>query len=143
MRTFQLFPPAILPPGFCYPAALCALARDGEPRNIFPWAFLDAATEIGELAYLMRCHDGRNLVPFASVSDERKDIACFDADDLSGDPPVRMLFATDRGPRHAFSSFSAWQAAAVEDAARWRLGRLKGLRQAGTKWDGKNTRGTR
>lgn len=110
----------MLPLGFRYPDALVAIAAGARYPDIFPWVFVDAKSDIGKLAYLVRHHDGRNLIPFASVTDARKNIACFDGDDTSGDPPVQMLVTSERGKGPAFASFVQWQTAAAGGAARWR-----------------------
>ena len=106
-----------LPKGFQYPDQLTPASEDTE---LYPWVFIDPASAVGQLAWKVRRSDGRNLVPFASVEEDRKDIACFDGDDLSGNPAVLILVVDGSGRQYSFSDFSAWKCAAEEDAAAWR-----------------------
>ncbi len=119
MHSPHLYDPALLPALFRYPAGLLALVRSPARLWLAPWTLIDARSEVGRLAWLLRCDAGRNLVPFASVIDARRDIACFDGNDASGDPAVEMLCTPAERPTHAFESFDAWHAAALRDAARW------------------------
>lgn len=119
--VFRLFEPAALPAGFRYPAALVKLAAGPGRVDMFPWSFINAQSDIGKLTYLVRDHDGRNLVPFASVADDRKDIVCFDGNDGSGDPAVHTLIVEGQSDPCSFASFARWYAVALNDALQWRL----------------------
>jgi len=118
MSVFQLYSLAALPRGFRYPGKLERFAKTGEYPAIYPWWFVDAASEAGTLFYSNRQHDGRNLVPFAKVDDGRDDIACFDGDDLSGNPEVIMLILDNSGRGYSFRDFDEWLTAAMKDANR-------------------------
>jgi hypothetical protein len=115
----RLFDASMRSPGFRYPDALIRLAAGAPQRSLLPWSFVDADSEIGRLARLIGRQGERDLIPFASVADARKDIACFDGNDRSGDPPVHLLACAKADPH--YHDFAHWQEAAVEDARRWRL----------------------
>eukprot|EP01012_Entosiphon_sulcatum_P065188 TRINITY_DN94068_c0_g1_i1.p2 TRINITY_DN94068_c0_g1~~TRINITY_DN94068_c0_g1_i1.p2 ORF type:complete len:120 (+),score=10.51 TRINITY_DN94068_c0_g1_i1:186-545(+) len=116
MTAFRLYSSSELPPDFQYPAELKRFAQTGEYPAIYPWWFVDGASEAGELFYSTRQFDGRNLIPFAKVDDGRNDIACFDGDDASGNPEVLMLILDDSGRGYGFRDFDDWLAAAMKDA---------------------------
>jgi len=116
MPAFRLYSPDVLPLGFRYPAMLERFANTGLHPAIYPWWFVDAASEAGALFFDSRQHDGRNLIPFAKVDDGRGDIACFDGGDSSGNPEVLMLILDDSGRGYSFRDFDAWLAAAIRDA---------------------------
>jgi hypothetical protein len=118
MSKFQLYTKDLLPPGFEYPNKLREFAASGQYPAIAPWWFVDANSKAGELFYSIRYHDGRNLVPFAKVDDGRGDIACFDGDDSSGNPPVLMLVLDESGRSYSYAGFDQWLQAALQDAAR-------------------------
>jgi hypothetical protein len=103
---------------FPSPEQLCRLAASGEYPEIYPWWFIDADSDAGRLAWSVRQHDGRNLVPFAKVDDGRGDVACFDAD--RDDAAVHMLVLDESGRRYSYPSFAAWLRAAQADAAKYR-----------------------
>lgn len=117
--SFRLYEAKQLPRAFRYPDALVSFAAGGEHPEIFPWVFIDAPSAVGKLAYEVRKQDDRDLVPFASVEDDRKDIACFDARDSTGSGPVLMLVVDGSGRSYSYGSFGEWLATAQEDAARW------------------------
>lgn len=117
--TFSTYAQQKLPGGFKYPPRLLKFAAGEEVAELFPWVFIEANGQVGALAYEVRNADGRNLVPFASVEDDRKDIACFDGNDTSGDPPVLMLVLDDSGRSYSYANFEEWLKAAQEDAQRW------------------------
>jgi hypothetical protein len=116
MSQFELYAADQLPPGFSYPQEIRDFAATGEHPDFGPWWFIDANSKAGKLAYSVRQHDGRNLIPFAKVDDGRGDVACFDGDDKSGDPKVHMLVLDDSGRSYSFANFSAWKVAALKDA---------------------------
>lgn len=115
---FRLYSPTMLPRAFRYPYKLQKFAQTGDYPALYPWWFVDAATEAGELFYETRRHDGRNLVPFAKVDDGRGDIACFDGDDETGNPEVLMLILDGSGRHYRYRDFEAWLSAALTDANR-------------------------
>ena len=117
MSKFELYAGEQLPPGFVYPGEIREFAATGEYPNLGPWWFIDANSKAGKLAYSLRQHDRRNLIPFAKVDDGRGDVACFDGDDKSGGPKVLMLVLDDPGRNYFFSNFAEWIAAALRDAA--------------------------
>jgi len=107
MKPFSLYGRDDLPAGFRYPESIVLFAEGAECPDIAPWWFVDASSEAGRLFHSIRRHDGRNLVPFAKGDDD-DDIACFDGDDLSGDPEVLMLVLDASGRHYSFASFKAW-----------------------------------
>jgi hypothetical protein len=111
---FSVYPLGILPAGFTYPAVFLEIAASLATNSFYPWWFVDADSEAGRLFWKTRNSDGRNLIPFAKT-DELDDIACFDGDDVSGDPRVLMITSThDRC--YSFSSFSEWLRIAQRDS---------------------------
>lgn len=119
-KPFHLYPTEKLPPGFRYPDSLLRIATTGEYPDIYPWWFVDANSRAGELFYSTRQSDGRNLIPFAKVDDDRDDIACFDGDDATGNPRVLMLVPEDSDRSYSYVDFNDWLRAAEEDAERSR-----------------------
>ncbi len=119
-KPFQLYSNAQLPIGFKYPVGLLELTAGSEQLDIYPWLFIDAPSKVGELSYAVRQTDGRNLIPFASVEDDRKDIACFDGNDTTGNPAVLMLILDDSGRSYSYIDFADWLRVAQTDAERWR-----------------------
>lgn len=117
MNTFQVYRADQLPSGFAYPEKFLCIARSGAYPPIYPWWFVDAVSEAGELFFSNRQHDGRNLIPFAKVDDGRDDIACFDGDDQSGNPNVLMLILDESGRAYSFKDFDEWMNAALADAS--------------------------
>ncbi|WP_200872565.1 hypothetical protein [Cupriavidus sp. SK-4] len=91
MPKFNLYTSELLPEGFRYAPELSEMAATGDYYPVGQWWFIDASSKAGRLAYSVRNHDGRNLIPFAKVDDGRGDVACFDGNDHSGDPVVLML----------------------------------------------------
>lgn len=116
--TFSPYAPDVLPTAFRYPTAYSQLSKAGGLPNLGPWWFIDANSKAGELAWSVRNHDGRNLVPFAKVDDGRDDVACFDGDDSSGNPAVLMLVLDESGRIYSYPDFATWMGAAVVDARR-------------------------
>lgn len=117
MAKFELYTGKQLPPEFVYPDEIQDFAETGEYPNFGPWWFIDANSKAGKLAYSVRQHDGRNLIPFAKVDDGRGDVACFDGDDKTGEPKVLMLVLDDSGRSYSFANFAEWKAAALKDTA--------------------------
>ena len=118
LKPFCLYPIENLPSSFRYPDELVHIAKTGSYPPIYPWWFVDADSETGRLFYEIRQSSQRNLVPFAKVDDDRDAIACFDGDNLNGNPGVFLLVSDEDWDRlQSFADFNSWLAAAVEDAA--------------------------
>lgn len=113
---FDVFENKLLPSEFRYPFEYLKLSKGSADLDIYPWWFIDANTKAGELSYKVRGFDGRNLIPFAKVDDGRNNIACFDGDDLSGNPKVHMLIIDGDVESYSFSDFSGWLEQAKRDA---------------------------
>jgi hypothetical protein len=111
-RSLSLYPEEILPNGFKYPARFVEMVKHKVLPDIYPWWFVDANSETGKGFYSRRKRDGRNLVPFAKVDADLNDIACFDGDDVSGNPAVLMLVLDESGRSYSFPDFDAWLSAA-------------------------------
>jgi hypothetical protein len=101
----------MLPNGFRYPGDLTDIAAGKQHVREGHWWFIDANSEAGELAYSIRAHDGRNLVPFAKVDDDPGDVACFDGNDCTGDPAVLMLVLDDSSRSYSYRNFKEWMKA--------------------------------
>ena len=107
-----------LPSGFSFPKsfelALSTVSRD----EIFPWWFVASEPEKAKLFFDIINIDMKSsklLVPFAKIDDESGDVACFDGDDLGGNP--RVYFSTgpeqthegvDWESRYYLKDFDAW-----------------------------------
>ena len=115
MSAFAPYPAATLPNGFRYPPEIAHFVDPETAAQLYPWWFLDADSEAGELFWSIRTHDGRNLVPFAKVDDGRGDVACFNGDDHSGNPAVLMQVLDDSGRTYSFENFAAWLVAAKSE----------------------------
>lgn len=111
-NPFHLYSIDELPCGFRYPDGLLQIAATGEHPEIYPWWFVDANSKAGRLFYSTRQSDGRNLIPFAKVDDDRDDIACFDGDDTTGNPAVLMLVPEDSDRSYSYADFDDWLRAA-------------------------------
>jgi hypothetical protein len=116
-KKFKPYPSDKLPDGFVYPKKYLEFSEGGDYPSLYPWWFVDADSEAGTLFYSIRNRDGRNLIPFAKVDDDRGDIACFDGDDTSGDPSVLMQVNDDSGRSYSFENFDDWLLAAKKDAS--------------------------
>jgi len=114
MPGFDLYPPAMLPDGFRYPKGLTDIAAGKQHVPYGYWWFIDANSKAGRLAYSIRGHDGRNLVPFAKVDDGRGDVACFDGNDCTGEPAVLMLVLDDSGRSYSYRNFEEWMKAELD-----------------------------
>ena len=111
-----MFDDCELPSRFCFPKSyVCALA-DVNCDEICPWWFV--AKEPDKAKFFFQTINGfmqspKTLVPFAK-DDETGDIACFDGDDASGDPPVYFvtdepsLSDVDWDVRFRVKNFEAW-----------------------------------
>lgn len=117
MPAFAPYPAASLPDGFRYPQQIAQFANAEASAHLYPWWFVDAASDAGRLFWSVRKHDGRNLIPFAKVDDGRNDVACFDGDDRSGDPAVLMLVLDGSGRSYRYENFAEWLAAVKSDVA--------------------------
>jgi hypothetical protein len=121
-KPFDLYPSELLPSGFQYPESLKKIAAHGDFQEIIPWWFYNMQN--GELAYKLRESDGRNLVPFAKCDDDDNDIACFDADDIGGNPKVLIKNHFDKfdypGRRYSYADFDEWYEAAQAYARSFR-----------------------
>ena len=98
----------MLPKGFRYPRDLTDVAAGKQHVPEGHWWFIDANSKPGELAYSIRGHDGRNLIPFAKVDDGRGDVASFDGNDCTGDPVILMLVLDDSSRSCSYRSFQEW-----------------------------------
>jgi len=63
MPAFAPYPAATLPSGFRYPEDRANFADPKAASKLYPWWFVDAASEAGALFWSIRTHDGRNLIP--------------------------------------------------------------------------------
>ncbi|MGO4280124.1 SMI1/KNR4 family protein [Cupriavidus sp. RAF20_2] len=115
MRSFLLYPPDLLPEGFLYPRELVEIAAGARFTPVGQWWFIDANSKAGRLAYEIRTRGGRNLVPFAKVDDGRGDVACFDGNDRSGDPPVLMLVLDDSERSCRYANFREWRLTEMQE----------------------------
>lgn len=116
IEKFNTYSVDKIPDGFSYPEEYLKIARDGSELNIYPWWFIDANSDMGDLSYSIRSIDGRNLIPFAKVDDGRNNLACFDGDDCSGNPKVHMLIIDGDIESYSFRDFSDWLNSAISDA---------------------------
>lgn len=103
----------IFPPNF-----LTEIAVDPLPEYE-PWFYLCKFPE--NLIYWMqqaeKQYPTRNLIPFAKY-ELNDDVACFDANDLSGDPKVLIIhfFASTGWELHGeYQSFNDWLTAVSDD----------------------------
>lgn len=121
LKPFSLYAVEKLPSGFRYPDKLIKIAASANCLDIYPWWFVDAISDTGRLFYEVRQPGRRNLIPFAKVDDDRDAIACFDGDDLSGNPRVLLLVSDENwDPPQSFVDFDSWLDAAVNEAAHGR-----------------------
>jgi len=109
----------LLPEGFAYPMAFLEWAKTPEAASVYPWVLTNAKEEVGRLLYSLRESDGRNLIPFASLETGDGDVACFNGDDLCGNPEVLMLVLDGSGRSYSFPDFSSWLAAARAESKKW------------------------
>lgn len=119
-KKFSLYPGEKLPSGFRYPEKLIQLSSSEAYPDIYPWWFIDANSEAGELSYSNIAAEGSCLVPFAKVDDDRNDVACFDGADITGNPRVLMRVLDNSGRSYSYLDFDDWLKAAQADADYWR-----------------------
>ena len=105
-ESINVFPSDKLPEGFKYPEEyLIALEKE---RELYPWIFIDAMGEVGQLLYTIGMSDEKKLISFASLENGDGDAACFDGRDHSGNPRIIMLILDGSERKYGFENFSDW-----------------------------------
>lgn len=113
-----------LPESFKYPKAYLDIVDNQNSHYITPWRFIgDTPTEIPFFISLLHDkYNGKTLIPFARCEDSANgDLACFDGDDLSGDPRVFFHVFNYQGEipdwdnRYHLKNFLEWLKEAYED----------------------------
>lgn len=112
-RSFSPYPERVLPRGFQYPESYLEHAHEMLYPRQFPWWFIDAGTEVGELSWKTRLDrkiNWRSLetidpIPFARNGELA---AYFDGKVHSGDPPVYVVHLPDSICIGRYDSFAAW-----------------------------------
>lgn len=109
-----------LPRGFKYPDFYVDYVDTNRIPTHVPWFFLcetvGLVSEFYELA--KQDYPNRKLIPFARY-DGTDDVACFDGDDLSGNPKVHLVhFWASAGweDRGSLTNFKAWLALAKKES---------------------------
>ncbi|ETS32502.1 hypothetical protein BB987_10835 [Photorhabdus temperata] len=135
MPEIYLYDSPILPVGFKFPKKYILLATQNSIINIEPWTFLygDMATSLSYYGAMLNKYKDKTLIPFAIASDPSglyNDgyvvLACFDGDDISGDPKVYFHDYGCRSQdinwdqRYNLENFSAWFNLAEEESARYK-----------------------
>ncbi len=114
--SLYMFEDCNLAPEFRFPDSYVLASRSGT-SNIEPWWFL--AEEPAKAALFFRILNvdlgaTKCLLPFARNEDESGDLACFDADDFSGNPKVyfwageKSLREVDWDSRYHLADFADW-----------------------------------
>lgn len=121
MKSPYLFEDIEALKGFRFPKAYLEIMNGRHLPQLDPWWFLNEEPEKAKLLFRIINVDrqsSRLLVPFAKIDDETGDVACFDGEDISGDPKV--FFSTGTGSlkevdwekRYHLANFEAWLLAA-------------------------------
>ncbi len=132
MKPF-LFDEPLLPEGFRFPQEYEALINASTWPDLEPWTFLaaDKALSLSYFSHMLTKFPAVPLIPFAIINDESgfyNDgwvvLACFEGNDLSGQPTVRIY---DSGtPKStpwdnlSHINFSEWLDAAKKESARFK-----------------------
>ncbi|WP_052691861.1 SMI1/KNR4 family protein [Teredinibacter purpureus] len=109
--------PDQLPAGFKYPEAF--KADTFADNGLFPWVGIDCDSKVGQMLLGLVKEAGNNLIPFASLELGDGDAACFDGNDVSGDPSVIMLILDGSSRAYGFSDFNEWLIKAKQDANKY------------------------
>lgn len=108
-----------LPDDFKYPDAYIDIMSLGVIPDLEPWSFICEFKESASfwMSEMKKQYPTRKLVPFAKLN-YSDDIACFDGEDISGDPIVYYV--------HAFAS-AGWEDRGYTDSfAEWlKMARLE------------------
>lgn len=106
-----------------FPSTFIEFATTEPEPDIEPWWLL--IYQEGKINYwhntLKNLYPNRTLVPFAKFN-ANDNIACFDGDDLSGNPKVLIIhaYASEGWELHGeHPDFSAWLKIAIETHAEW------------------------
>ena len=114
-----LYAKAELPDDFKYPVAYTDLMSLEVIPDLEPWSFICEFKESASfwMSELKKQYPTRKIVPFAKLN-YSDDIACFDGEDISGDPKVYYV--------HAFAS-AGWEYRGYTDSfAEWlKIARLE------------------
>src|ERR1700757_3263083 len=87
----------ILPVGFTFPKSYLQLAEGNAIPDLEPWNFLfqNIPASLNYYGAMLQKYPDKPLVPFAFIDDQSGFynggyvvLACFDGDDISGDPKV-------------------------------------------------------
>lgn len=116
-------------PGFIFPKGFSSYVSEGRLENIEPWwLFCSAQNYVDYWCKKVReLYPNRKLIPFANWR-YTDDIACFDGEDVSGEPKVYYVHAfasagwEDRGYT---DSFAEWLKMARLESARYKAERAE------------------
>lgn len=118
MKYFAFGAPAI-PADFKYPESFLLFCATTEEQDIVPWyIFDDAENAIFWLETVREQYPDRNVIPFARDASLGDELACFDGNDVSGNPSVYYVHCfADPGweDRGQVADFSEWVKLAQED----------------------------
>jgi hypothetical protein len=118
MQPIRLYSSKQIPTGFRYPESFVRFVELNTPPEIYPWWFIDAASEAGELAHSVFMTFDGSPIPFAKDDSSNK-TACFDGCDKSGSPKVVMYDLEDPSSNYLIDNFDAWLHIATETARSW------------------------
>lgn len=135
MSKIFLYDQPILPKNFLFPDSYIELAKKGLFIDLEPWVLLynDRATSLRYYDLMLLKYQDKCLIPFAIASDLSgffNDgyvvLACFDGDDLSGDPKIYFHDYGHTGStpswknRYQLKNFDEWLKLAKEESAQYK-----------------------
>lgn len=116
MSQLYFYENEFLPNEFVYPKDYINLVKNNSEMDLSPWWLLGAEPEFAMLCYNVindKVGGEKFLIPFAK-SDVDDDIACFDGDDVSGNPRIYFDIGEEsmRGinwdERYSIPNFNTW-----------------------------------
>ena len=107
------YPTEQLPEGFVYPNLFLKLIKKNPCDHYYPWLFIDPDwPSMKNIRGKIRKWYKKSVIPFASLELGDGDLACFDADDKSGDPEIVMIIFDGSNRKYGYRNFDHW----LEDA---------------------------
>ncbi len=114
----------LIAPKFEYPTSYLQYVASCSGDELAPWHFICEKRTVDFYINILRNeYPDKLLVPFARLEESANgDLACFDGDDLSGDPKIYFHVFCYQGnlpiweQRHYLKSFDDWLIEAKDDA---------------------------
>jgi hypothetical protein len=140
MDKIFFYHPSILPPNFSFPESYSQLVQGCKIPDLEPWKFLffDMPQSLNYFGAMLQKYPDKPLVPFAIIDDQSGAfndgyvvLACFDGDDISGDPKIYFHDYSnpkkiDWSDRYSVANFNEWLRVAEDDSSHYKTERAEG-----------------